>query len=78
MRVIAYTFKADFHCPACTRQAVERMVLDHQHPFAQGDIGQDEHGIEYDCTDDEGNLIHPVFSTDATNFCHCGDCHAEL
>ena len=54
------------------------MSLDHRHPYAMGDACQDDHGIEYDFVDDEGNLIHPVFSTDETDFTHCGDCHVAL
>jgi hypothetical protein len=43
-----------------------------------GDACQDDHGIEYDFVDSDGNLIHPVFSTDATNPAYCADCRARL
>lgn len=78
MRIIAYTFEADMHCPACTKKATERMKLDHDHPYAMGDACQDDHGIEYDFVDVEGNLIHPVFSTDVTDPAYCADCRARL
>lgn len=78
MRIIAYTFEADLHCPSCTRQATERMKLDHAHPYAMGDACQDDHGLEFDFVDSDSNLIHPVFSADVTDFTHCGDCQTRL
>ena len=38
----------------------------------------DENGLSYNLEDREGNLIHPVFSTDETNFTHCSDCSQAL
>ena len=78
MKIIAYTYEADVHCPACTKKASRRMLLDHRHPFAMGTTMKDDHGIEYDLVDDGGNLIHPVFNTDEHSFTHCGDCCKEL
>jgi hypothetical protein len=78
MRIIAYTFEAYVHCPACTKQAIERMKLDHSHPYALRDVCQDDHGIEYDFVDSDGNLIHPVFRSDEIDLTHCGDCRARL
>ena len=78
MKIIAYTYEADVHCPACTKLSTERMQLDHSHPYAMGDAGEDDHGIEYDLVDSEGNLIHPVFNVDEHGFTHCGDCNERL
>lgn len=78
MKIIAYTYEADVHCPACTKQAARRLTLDHTHPEAVGFSDLDSHGIEYDTIDREGNLIHPVFDIDEHGFTHCGDCHEEL
>ncbi len=78
MRVIAYAYEADVHCPACTAKAAQRMKLDHSHPYAMGESCGDDNGIEYDLVDSEGNLIHPVFDIDENNFKHCSDCSDEL
>lgn len=79
MQIMAYTFEADIHCPACTKQTAQRMLLDHRHPYAMGESCLDDNGIEYDLVDSEGNLIHPVFNTDeACHLTHCGDCHQKL
>ena len=78
MKIIAYTYEADVHCPACTRKAAKNMVVDHAHPHGVGFSALDSFGIEYDTVDREGNLIHPVFDTDEHGFTHCGDCHSEI
>lgn len=78
MRTIAYTFEADVHCPACTRRAAQRMKLDHNHPYAMGKSCKDEHAIEYDLVDSEGNLIHPAFDIDEHDFTHCSNCRERL
>ena len=76
MRIIAYTYDADVHCVACTTRrfgAFKGIVK-----TLMQERGQcDEHGID-EPTDSEGNLIHPVFSTDEHDFTHCGDCHQPL
>ena len=38
----------------------------------------DVHLIPENATDNEGNPIHPVFSTDEHDFTHCGDCHVPI
>lgn len=38
----------------------------------------DEHGIDVSQQDREGNLIHPVFSTNEHDFTHCGDCGSSI
>ncbi len=82
MRIIAYTFEADLHCVSCTKRATQRMKLDHNHPYAMGESHKDDHGVEYDFVDSEGNLIHPVFNTDENPDYpmpqHCGDCFEEV
>lgn len=78
MKIIAYTFEADVHCPACTKQAAQRMKLDHSHPYAMGASHPDDHGIEYDLVDSDGNLVHPVFNTDTDQYATCSDCRADL
>lgn len=64
MRIIAYTYDADFQCVDCTVDKTVRGVfkIDLNHPYASP--GNDEHGVPYAAVDSEGNLIHPVFSTD--------------
>ena len=41
-------------------------------------LPKDDHGIEYDLVDCEGNLIKPVYATDEYEFKVCGDCRVEL
>ncbi len=72
-RIIAYTYDADIHCPACAyrlfgpgRESVPAPGL------------TDEHGIPYRTLDREGNAVHPVFSTDELYDTHCGDCRQQL
>ncbi len=78
MRVIAYTFEADVHCPACTREDASAGLLMRKPPLQ---IGVDEHGLAYDLIDREGNPIHTVFDIDEDidgSFSYCGDCHEKL
>jgi hypothetical protein len=59
MKTIAYTYEADFHCPACTKKR-----------FGSASTGvvylepTDQHGIPYEATDSEGNLVCPVSGLD--------------
>ena len=75
MRIIAYTYEADHHCIDCT---VERFE-------SNGFNG------EYNVEDNEGNLIHSLYSTDEwqefdpsflaenpTQYLVCGDCHTII
>jgi hypothetical protein len=78
MKIIAYTFEADVHCPACTKARAPSLRLDHAHPHAIGTPMLDEHGVEYDLADREGNLIHPVLDTDEHEFTACSDCGEEV
>ena len=82
MRVIAYAFESDVHCPGCTGDAVRshRLHLDNQHPCAipVKHTGMDEFGIPLNMADREDNLIHAVFSTDENVPVVCCDCGGEL
>ena len=70
MRVIAYTYEADVHCPACTK---ERFPAD-----SFSDYLPDEHDVGTQAVDREYNPIHPVFDIDEHGFTHCGTCGEEL
>jgi len=90
MRIIAYSYEADHHCIHCTnkRYGKHRAICIH---YLQGKPCRncrDEHGILYEQQDTEGNLVHPLFSTDEwqeldesylaenpTQYLACGDCH---
>lgn len=55
MRIIAYTYEANYHCPDCTR---DRFIV-------RGAVS-DESGVPFGAKDREGNTLHPVFSIDET------------
>lgn len=83
MRIIAYTYEADIHCPACTGLALQsgrNLHMDNDHPNAiqVKHIGMDEFGIPLNVFDREDNRIGVVFSTDENDFTHCSDCGGEL
>ena len=83
MNVIAYTYEADYHCADCTRE---------RFGDSKGDLaitnGQSWCDALWPTLDSDGNLVHPVFSTDEwqefdesylaenpTQYLACGDCH---
>jgi hypothetical protein len=75
MKIIGYTYEADTHCVACTQKR-----------FKQGELakrrlrevcGLDENGIALATTDNEGNRVQPIFSTDEESQT-CGDCFTEI
>lgn len=81
MKVIAYTYEADYHCLDCAtkrfghgEQAGKLAVA--SLPIAAVEF--DENWIPYNQEDNEGNPIHPVFSTDDLENASCGDCHEEI
>ena len=74
-RIIAYTYEADVHCPACTDLDAVLGYL-YRSPFVTPE--RDEHGIALDLVDWEDNPVHPVFSTDEPEFTHCSDCGEPL
>ena len=73
MRIIAYTYDAAMHCPACTLRNFHTGRLALAYPCAN-----DEHGVPYDLLDREGNPVRPVFTTDEHDFTHCCDCGEGL
>lgn len=73
MRIIAYTYEADVHCPACTRVRFKDQSL-----TGLSNDYFDEHWLRCDLTDNEGNSVHPVFSTDKHSFTNCSDCSKEI
>lgn len=73
MYILAYTYDADVHCPACTLHNFHIGQLTMTRPSAN-----DEHGVPLTLIDREGNPVHPVFTTDEHSFTHCGDCGEEI
>ena len=66
MNLIAYTYEADYHCIDCAvkRYGKHRSICIH---YVQGKPCtncRDSNGILYEQKDSEGNLVHPLFSTD--------------
>ena len=77
VRIVAYTFEADIHCPSCTAERANVGLLTREpplHPYT------DEFGLTADLVDREGNHIRPVFSTDAFGVVapSCSECGAPL
>tara|TARA_R100001530_G_scaffold60914_1_gene43992 strand:- start:1149 stop:1496 length:348 start_codon:yes stop_codon:yes gene_type:complete len=67
MRIIAYTYEADYHCIDCTskRYKAHGFYDRDGKPWRSNYGGQaDWNGVHVYIHDREGNLIHPVFSTD--------------
>ena len=77
VRIVAYTFEADIHCPDCTTERAALGLLTREPPLRQP---VDEHGLTADLVDREGNPIRPVFSTDAFDAVapRCSECGAAL
>jgi hypothetical protein len=75
MRIIGYTYCADIHCPACTREDAAVGLLTRKPPLV---MDTDEHGLAYDLVDREGNAPFPIYDIMEHDFTHCGDCHEEL
>jgi hypothetical protein len=90
MRVIGYTYEADYHCPDCAKARHAAGGFECKPASVADDVNKlDEWDIPYCAHDGEGNLIHPIFSTDELP-CHipaeaggyspvaCGDCGAVI
>ena len=92
-RIIAYTYEADYHCIDCTtrNKRLQRTVCQHYIQGIPCKNCRDSNGLLYDQLDNEGNLVHPVFSTDEwqefdegflaenpTQYLACGDCHEVI
>jgi hypothetical protein len=71
MRIICYTYEADYHCITCTVARFKDVP---------SRLGVDNSGVPYGVEDNEGNPIYPVFDTDAiaNGHDHCGTCGGEL
>lgn len=68
-RVIGYVYEAAVHCPPCARMRFAAPV---------GEEG-DEHGVDPDAVDREGNVIGACFSTDEVlQDVHCDACGDEI
>ena len=69
--ILGYTFEADYHCINCTRER-----------FPQHEGRLDQWGVAEDSYDQEGNIVHPVFSSDSAEesiYCvQCGDIIKEV
>lgn len=88
-QVIGYSFDADTYCVDCTLDYV-RCTPYKDYVFGEHDDEDisDQPGIinltkaiELEVIrDNEGNPIHPIFSTDEAGDTpdHCGDCHASI
>jgi hypothetical protein len=79
MRIIAYAYEADVHCPECTFNQAAVGLLKRVPPL---DVRTDAHGLTGDLVDREGNPVTPIYDIDempeeqAT--IACGDCHEIL
>ena len=94
MNIIAYTYEADYHCVDCTvkRYKAHGFYDRHGKQSRSNYGGQvDWHGVHVYIHDSEGNLVHPLFSTDEwqefdegfieenpTQYLTCGDCHEVI
>ena len=72
MRIIAYTYEADYHCIDCTKERFNTDTLDSNYPAQLNDANgvptnpnryHGSYGV-IQLIDNEGNEIHPLFSTD--------------
>lgn len=75
MRIIAYTYLADVHCPDYTNVDACSGLLQRKPPLQ---LETDEHGLPYDLVDREGNNPTPIFSTDEHLELRCGDCGCRV
>ncbi|KAF1049312.1 MAG: hypothetical protein GAK38_00768 [Xylophilus sp.] len=71
-RIVAYTYEAAAHCPACARRRFASLAT------GRADEGLDGHGIPVDAEDREGNRLHAVFRWDDLPDTHCDTCRAPL
>ena len=75
MKIIGYAYEADLHCVNC---AVKRFSVTEPHKINMA-MELDCNGISIDQPDNEGNPVHPIFSTDEQlEIPHCGDCHQVI
>ena len=90
MKVIAYTYEADYHCIKCTVKEFDYLRTP-KRDYISFKSMCDENRIHVNQKDNEGNEIHPLFSIDewqefdesfiAENpiqYLVCGDCHEVI
>lgn len=77
MRIIAYAYSSDVHCPTCT---IARFGLTTaQLQSVPGTVETDSNGISIHQEDDEGNPLGTIFSTDEQlEPLFCGDCRNQI
>lgn len=85
MRIVAYSYNADVHCPECCKRAFGSAASPAKFAPSSPLFGsdshedeRDEHGILLLQKDGEGNLVHPIFSTDEQPATYCGTCWDKL
>ena len=93
MRITAYTYEADVHCIDCTtrNKKFQRTLCIHYIQGIPCTNCRDSNGLLYEQKDNDGNLVHPLFSTDEwqeldpsflednpTQYLACGDCHKTI
>lgn len=82
VKVIAYTYDADVHCPACTRKALARGTItaapiwNIEPPATRR---KNPNGMPDMSFDREGNEVGAMFSTDeCPDAVMCADCGREV
>jgi hypothetical protein len=91
MRIIAYTYEADYHCIDCTRKRFFYLYVEPNRSIVTTNFETDENGILYTQTDSEGNSVHPLHCIDEwqeyddsfladnpTQYLACGNCHEVI
>jgi hypothetical protein len=91
MRIIAYTYEADYHCIDCTRKRFFYLYVEPNRSIVTTNFETDENGILYTQTDREGNPVHPLHCIDEwqelddsfladnpTQYLTCGNCHEVI
>ena len=73
MRIIGYSYEADFHCVGCTFERFNTLLPPTARLFGMVDFIS-----EPEVEDSEGNAIHPIFSFDLEQEENCGDCRGPL
>ena len=82
--IVAYTYEADIHCPACTQARWYRAGFNvdwaSHVALARDSITVDEHQVPFEAIDSEHNKLYRVYPGDEVllSHHHCGDCRKEL
>ena len=66
MNILCYTYEANYHCIECTQKRFSNngKVYGTENDIAQLKPCTDRNGIWLETIDIDGNLVHPVFTTD--------------